>query len=313
MIKILMNKLLLLLFLIIGLFINSCSKGEPETSGNTFTRVSHPNIAYGTKHPAQKMDIYLPAAKGPHPVVVMIHGGGWVMGDKQEYKTSNKTEALLTRDYAVVAINYRLSGVAKFPAQIQDVKAAVRFIKAKAATYNLNPNKIGAWGTSAGGHLTALLATSSGVRSLEDYTIGDTTKSSKIQAGIDWFGPTDFLKMDEQAIAQGCGATSANHNQANSPESQLMGFPIQTKPSITQTANPITYVSTDDSPLYIVHGTEDCTVPKEQGTILFDAILSKMIIPVQLGIFGSSGHGTGTFEKIETVNKMIDFLDKYLK
>jgi acetyl esterase/lipase len=263
---------------------------------------------------AQKVDVYTPKAVAPFPVVVLIHGGGWVQGDKMEYKTSIKTEALLARGYAVVAVNYRLSGVAKFPAQIQDVKAAVRWIRANAATYKFNPDKIGAWGTSAGGHLTALLATSSGINALEDLTQGDATKSSTIQAAVDWFGPTDLLQMDAQTIAQSCGANNATHNGPNSPESSLMGYPIQTQPNLVQLANPITYVTSNDPPMYIAHGLGDCTVPRAQGQILYDALLAaKGATDIRLNMLSASGHGTGQFEDIATVNLMVDFLDKYLK
>jgi acetyl esterase/lipase len=272
------------------------------------------DLAYATLHNAQKLDVYTPAAVGPYPVVVLIHGGGWVQGDKGEYKTSQKTEALLLRGYAVVAINYRLSFVAKFPAQIQDVKAAIRWIKANAAAYNLNPNKIGAWGTSAGGHLTALLATSGTVTTLEDLTLGDATKSSKIQAAIDWFGPTDLLQMDAQTIAQGCGTTAATHNGVNSPESQLMGYAIQTQRALVQLANPIHYVTNEDTPIYIEHGIGDCTVPYNQGKILYDSLVAvKGTTDVKFKLLTASGHGTGQFETIEAVNAMIDFLDVYLK
>ncbi len=270
------------------------------------------NVAYANANIAQKLDIYTPAAKPPFPVVVMIHGGGWVMGDKQEYATSIKTEALLSRGYAVVAVNYRLSGVAKFPAQIQDVKAAVRFIRAHSAIYKLNANKIGAWGTSAGGHLTALLATSGGINSLDNFSYGDSTQSSKVQAAVDWFGPTDFLQMDAQSVMQGCGA--GGHNLANSPESMLMGYPIQTQPLLVQVANPITYISNDDPPIYIAHGMNDCTVPRGQAQIFYDALIPvKGTADVKLNFLTSSGHGTGQFENVSFVNIMVDFFDKYLK
>jgi acetyl esterase/lipase len=272
------------------------------------------DIAYGTLHAAQKVDVYTPKAVAPFPVVVLIHGGGWVQGDKQEYKTSIKTEALLARGYAVVAVNYRLSGVAKFPAQIQDVKAAVRWIRANATTYKFNPDKIGAWGTSAGGHLTALLATSGGINTLEDFTQGDATKSSTIQAAVDWFGPTDFLQMDAQTIAQGCGTNNATHNLASSPESSLMGYPIQTQPTLVQVANPITYVTSNDPPMYIAHGLGDCTVPRAQGQILYDALLAaKGATDIRVNMLSASGHGTGQFEDVAFVNVMVDFFDKYFK
>jgi acetyl esterase/lipase len=272
------------------------------------------DISYGTLHSSQKVDVYTPKAVAPFPVVVLIHGGGWVQGDKMEYRTSIKTEALLARGYAVVAVNYRLSNVAKFPAQIQDVKAAVRWIRANATTYNFNPNKIGAWGTSAGGHLTALLATSGGINALEDLTQGDATKSSTIQAAVDWFGPTDFLQMDAQTIAQGCGASAAIHNAANSFESNLMGYAIQTQPTLVQVANPITYVTTNDPPMYIAHGLGDCTVPRAQGQILYDALVAiKGTTDLKINMLSNSGHGTGQFEDIAFVNVMVDFFDKYFK
>jgi acetyl esterase/lipase len=275
-------------------------------------RVVTKDIAYGTLHAAQKMDIYLPAALPPYPVVVLIHGGAWVSGDKQGYSGSTTLEALLSRGYAAVAINYRLSSVAKYPAQIQDVKAAIRFLRANATTYKLNPNKIGAWGGSAGGHLTALLATSGGINALEDFTIGDATQSSKIQAAVDWFGPTDFLQMDAQSVATNCGI--GGHDFANSPESMLMGFMIQTQPAKVQLANPITYITNDDPPIYIAHGLGDCTVPRLQSQILYDAlIVVKGTTDVKLNMLANSGHGTGQFETAATNNLMIDFFDKYFK
>jgi acetyl esterase/lipase len=302
--------------LLSSLLFSNCKKNSTEVTVPVIIpgKTTKFDIAYATLYTAQKLDIFTPAAVGPYPVIVLIHGGGWVQGDKQEYRTSPKTTALLDRGYAVVSINYRLSGVAKFPAQIQDVKAAVRWIRANADSYNFNPDKIGAWGTSAGGHLTALLATSGGVNALEDFTTGDAAQSSKIQAAVDWFGPTDFLQMDAQTITQGCNANAATHNGANSPESALMGYPIQTQPALVQLANPITYVTNDDPPVYIAHGLSDCTVPRLQGQILYDALVAiKGTTGVKLNMLASSGHGTGQFEDIATVNLMIDFFDKYFK
>jgi acetyl esterase/lipase len=299
------------------LFFSNCKKNNAthvNPSVMVPDRTTKFDVAYGTIHTAQKLDIYTPAGLGTYPVVVMIHGGGWVQGDKGEYKTSPKTETLLSRGYAVVAVNYRLSFAAKFPAQIQDVKAAIRWVRANATTYNFNPNKIGAWGTSAGGHLAALLSTSGGVTALEDLTIGDATQSSKIQAGVDWFGPTDLLQMDAQTIAQGCSANNATHNSVNSPESQLMGYAIQTQPALVQLANPVTYVTSEDPPIYIAHGMGDCTVPRGQSQVLYDALIAvKGTTDVKLNLLSASGHGTGQFENSTTVNLMVDFFDKYFK
>jgi acetyl esterase/lipase len=308
-----MKKITSLLLFSAILFAISCKKNKTTPQPEPIPeRAKFVNIPYATAHNAQQLDIYLPAALPPYPVAVMIHGGGWVIGDKQEYNTSIKTEALLTRGYAVVAINYRLSGVAKFPAQIRDVKAAIRFIKANATTYKFNPNKIGAWGTSAGGHLTALLATSGGINTLEDLTMGNATQNSKIQAAVDWFGPTNFLQMDAQSIIQGCGA--GGHDLVNSPESQLMGYAIQTQSALVAFANPITYITSDDPPIYIAHGNNDCTVPRNQSLIFYNALTPLLgTTNIKLNNLTASGHGTGQFENAATVNLMIDFLDIYLK
>jgi acetyl esterase/lipase len=301
------------LLLCIAIFTN-CKKSNTQDIVPEIipARMSYPDLAYATQHVAQKLDLYLPATKGPYPIVLLIHGGGWVSGDKQGYKTGQILEALLSRGYAVAAINYRLSGVAKYPAQIQDVKAAVRWVRANAVKYKINSDKIGAWGSSAGGHLTALLATSGGINALEDFSLSDSNQSSTIQAAVDWFGPTDFLQMDAQTVAQNCGI--GGHDFANSPESMLMGFAIQTQPEKVQLANPITYISNDDPPMYIAHGMNDCTVPRGQSQILYDAIVAtKGSTGVKLNLLSASGHGTGQFETAATVALMIDFLDQYLK
>jgi acetyl esterase/lipase len=314
-----MKKLNLALLILCVILLSNCKKttdtNTPEPAPTVLPEITKTfDIAYGTLHAAQKIDIYTPKAVAPFPVVVLIHGGGWVQGDKMEYRTSQKTEALLARGYAVVAVNYRLSGIAKFPAQIQDVKAAVRWIRANANTYKFNIDKIGAWGTSAGGHLTALLATSGGINALDNLTQGDATKSSVIQAAVDWFGPTDLLQMDAQTLAQGCSANNATHNSPNSPESSLMGYPIQTQPTLVQAANPITYVTSNDPPMYISHGLGDCTVPRAQGQILYDALLvAKGATDIKIEMLSASGHGTGQFENLTYVNLMVDFFDKYLK
>ncbi len=316
-IKFFMKIIFALLFFILST--TSCKKSDdknqPTTDGSQLPeKTTKYDIAYGNIHNAQKLDVFTPAATAPFPVVVLIHGGGWSQGDKQVYRNGTVLVSLLARGYAVIAINYRLSGVAKYPAQIQDVKAAIRWVKSNAIAYKLNPDRIGAWGSSAGGHLTALLATSGGVNALEDFTIGDVSKNATIKAAINWFGPTDFLQMDAQAIAQECGAASATHNSINSPESLLMGFSIKNNPVAVQLANPVYYVTADDPPMYLAHGLADCTVPYNQSKILYVALVNaKGTTDIKYELLTNSGHGTGKFETAETINKMIDFLDIYLK
>jgi acetyl esterase/lipase len=161
------------------------------------------DIPYATLSDAQKLDIYLPdEGSGPFPVIVSIHGGAFMGCDKADTQVLPVLEGL-KRGYAVVAVNYRLSWEAKFPAQVHDVKAAVRWIRANAQRYHLDPDKIAAWGSSAGGYLASMLGTSAGVQELEGLSLGNPEQPSHVQAVVAWFGPTDFLKMDEQLAERG--------------------------------------------------------------------------------------------------------------
>ena len=271
------------------------------------------DVAYANKSSAQKLDIFLPSTgKVPYPVLIWIHGGGWKSGDKSQFrKTINKAE-LLARGYAVVVINYRLSGEAKFPAQIYDVKAAIRWIKANAPVYQLNPDKIGVWGSSAGGHLSALAGTSGGVAELEDLSLGNQDYSSRVHAVVDWFGPVDLLKLDKMALAQGC--PSSDHNSVDSAESELIGYQITKRPDLAAKANPITYISNDDPPFFIEHGLRDCTIAHRQSQLLYDNLLPILgSRKVKIKFLSETGHGGGKFGNIATVKEAVDFLDTCLK
>jgi acetyl esterase/lipase len=232
---------------------------------NTYTKIADLNYANDALI-SHRLDLYIPdGATAPLPVIVWVHGGGWSIGSKELLATDYQLR-YARNGYALVSINYRLTGQAIFPAQIHDSKAAIRWIRANAAQYNLDPTRIGVWGSSAGGHLVALLGTSNDVVDMEGAVGTNLQYSSRVQAVVDWFGPTDFLQMDTQAIAQGC--VGSTHNAANSPESILVGCPIQTCPTAVQRANPMTYFTPDDPPFFIQHGAADCTVPRGQSQIL---------------------------------------------
>ncbi|MEJ2704593.1 MAG: alpha/beta hydrolase fold domain-containing protein [Sedimentisphaerales bacterium] len=201
------------------------------------------------------LDLYLPPKSSePLPVIVWIHGGGWRGGSKG---SGGRARPMVQRGYAVVDVGYRLSGEAIFPAQIEDCRAAVRWVRANAGKYGLDANRIGAWGSSAGGHLVALLGTAGDVKEFD--TEANHQYSSRVQAVCDWFGPTDFLQMDAHMLK----GSSLVHNAANSPESLLVGGPIQKEPykSLVKKADPITYVTKDDPPFLIMHGDKDMLVP----------------------------------------------------
>lgn len=205
------------------------------------------DIPYAGLSEAQKLDIYLPDdGNGPFPIILAIHGGGFMAGDKRDLQVEPMLNGL-KRGYAVVAINYRLSGEASWPAQIHDCKAAVRWIRANADKYKLDGHRIAAWGGSAGGHLASMLGTSAGVEKLEGVALGNTDESSHVQAVVNWFGPTDFLKMDDQLHESGA-VNPMIHSIPTSPESILLGNNLEDVPELVKEADPGTYVSADDPP-----------------------------------------------------------------
>jgi len=234
-------------------------------------------------HERQKLDLFLPSgATNPLPLIIWVHGGAWKAGSKENCPALR----YLDRGYAVASINYRLSQHAIFPAQIEDCKAAVRWLRAHAKEYNLDPNRFAAWGASAGGHLVALLGTAGDVKS---FDVGANLEfPSRVQAVVDFFGPTDFTQMSKYAPKDG----PFDHDAADSPESQLIGGAVPENKAQAAKANPITYVSADDPPFLIMHGDQDKLVPYQQSEIL-RAALQKAGVPVKFEIIKGAGHGFG--------------------
>ncbi len=249
-----------------------------------------------------KLDLYIPPhAKGvPLPVVVWVHGGGWHGGDKAR----NPGLALLAKGYASASINYRLTGVASFPAQIHDCKAAIRWLRANAEKYDLDPKRIGVWGASAGGHLAALLGTSGGSKVVEGKVGGNLDKSSRVQAVCDFFGPTDLLALAKHfKVAKDAGTDSLL--------TKLFGGAPEKHFGLVRLANPINFVSDDDPPFLIVHGDKDRLVPLSQSKLLHEA-LKESKVSSTLHVVKGGRHGPGVF--VPEVLKMVgEFFDKHLK
>ncbi|MFQ6036700.1 MAG: alpha/beta hydrolase fold domain-containing protein [Sedimentisphaerales bacterium] len=249
-------------------------------------------------HERHKLDLYLPQQQlsAPLPLIVWVHGGAWRGGSK------DRCPALwfLDKGYAVASINYRLSQHAIFPAQIEDCKAAIRWLRANAKRYSLAAERIGVWGSSAGGHLVALLGTTGDV---EEFEVGPNLDvSSRVQAVCDFFGPTDFLEM-------GRFPSKMNHYAADSPESKLIGGPVLQNKEACRRANPITYITKDDPPFLIMHGDKDMTVPINQSELFYDA-LKKAGVPVTFHTVSGAGHGFSGPE----IDKMVDdFFDTTIK
>ncbi len=285
-------------------FIFSVAVAE-ETMQSTPAQGSEGTIVYrdlpyvSGGHERQKLDLYLPKAEEKTPLIIRIHGGAWLAGSKE----SEGPQDYLRNGFAVASINYRLSQHAVFPAQIQDCKAAVRYLRANAQKYNLDPNRFGVWGASAGGHLAAMLGTTGDVN---EFDVGENLSvSSRVQAVVDYFGPTDFLQMNEHRLPNGM-----IHNTADSPESKLIGGNIQDNREKVAKANPITYVTGDDAPFLIIHGDMDPLVPHHQSELL-EAALKKAGVPVLFYTVKGAGHGGFRDPNVLRLTKQ--FFEKHLK
>jgi acetyl esterase/lipase len=217
-----------------------------------------------------KMDVHYPQTMSkPAPVAVYVHGGSWSSGSKSDgFGMTDETE-LLARGYLVVSVDYRLAPQWKFPAQIQDVKCAIRFLRANAARFNLDPHRIGAWGNSAGGHLVALLGTTDPSAGFEGSG-GYPDQSSRIQAVVDMCGRADLRGMPADRARSVFGATDNNSD-------------------VLLRASPITFISNGDAPFLILHGDKDGTVPPPLSQTLYDR-LKAASVPATLVTVKNADH-----------------------
>jgi acetyl esterase/lipase len=287
--------------------------GPPPMMDTSIYKRKWLDVPYAHSSPNQCLDIYLPdEEEGPFPVIAVIHGGAFMMGNKRDVQQLPMLEGL-KRGYAVVCIEYRLSGETIFPAQILDCKAAIRFIRANAQKYGFDPRRIAAWGGSAGGHLSSLVGTSAGVKELEDLSMGSPAEDCSVQAVVDWYGPTeDFLKMDEELKTSGCGVP--DHSAPESPESMLLGSLITEVPELVRKASPMTYVSAKTPPFLIQHGLLDQLVPVQQSFNFAAAIekaagKERVILELLPGVY----HADPAFETPQNTERVLDFLDSVLK
>lgn len=249
-------------------------------------------------HPRQKLDLYLPKQDDskPLPIVIWIHGGGWQRGTKDML---NRQAIVLQNGFALASVNYRLTNHAPFPAQIHDCKAAIRFLRTHADQYGIDPDRFGAWGSSAGGHLVSLLGTSGGVAALEG-DLGETAASSHVQAVCDWFGPSDMVMM---------GRLQGPHEKPKfeNPKSaiaKLVGGPLSQRQDVARQSSPATYISQDDAPFLIMHGDQDPLVPLEQSET-FHRLLTESNVRSNLITIEGAGHAF--FTEPEQLQHVVDF------
>jgi acetyl esterase/lipase len=235
-------------------------------------------------------------------VIAYIHGGAWLAGDRAGGH-GRLAGYVAGGEYAGVSIGYRLTREAIWPAQIHDCKAAIRWVRANAKKYNLDPDRIAVMGDSAGGHLVAMLGTSGGVKELEGDLGAHKDVSSRVQCVVDLFGPSDLLAMKDFP-------SSLNHDSASSPEGKLVGGRVSDRKDVAIAASPVTYVSPDDPPFLIIHGNRDMVVPYNQSERLSAAMKKAK---VECHFIPIDGGGHGGFHNPEVQNRERQFFDRHLR
>ncbi len=269
---------------------------------------TYSNVVYASKSSSNKLDIYIPSTgTRPFPTIVIIHGGGFSGGDKGP--ESRYANAMVSRGFVVACMNYRLSSEAIFPAQIYDVKAAIRFLKAHASTYSMDTSKFATWGESAGGGLAALAGTSCGDSIVEDLTMGNSNYNSNVKAVVDFSGCIDFLTMNKQWTELGV-TNGLDYDTSTSYASILVGGAIQTKKDLCNEFNAETYITTDDGYFWLEHGTADNTIPYLQSKVFADSL--RKVIPsgrVSLHIIAGAGHVDDKFFTDSNLDSIANFLN----
>lgn len=269
------------------------------------------DIPYSGGSEYQKLDIALPAeGGGPFPVVVFIHGGGWYYGDKHNVHTTVAWDNIPPAGFALVSVNYRLTTEASWPAQIYDCKAAIRYIRAHAAEYKLDANRIAVWGNSAGGQLSAVLAATNGNPDYEDPAMGCTNESSAVQAACIWYGIFDFTAFEgmwKRILKPGMTRAEEGYDATG----KLLSGKAAAANKNAVHASAKYQVHADMPPMFLMHGTSDNVVPYLQSVEFFERYLQcNDHKKIHLELIEGAGHGGPDFWS--NVPKMLEFLKRNL-
>lgn len=247
-----------------------------------------------------KLDLYRPVGAASPPLVVWVHGGAWRAGSKDSMPLGE----LVKRGFAIASVDYRLSPVAEFPAQVHDCKAAIRFLRAKENQYGYDASRIGIAGSSAGGHLVAEIGVTNGHPKLEGTVGQHLDQSSSVQAIVDYYGPTNFLTILKQSTPHGLSVRV--------PALQLLlGSQPEENPVLAKLASPVFHVDKDDPPLLMIHGDHDPQVPINQSHELHGRY-KEIGIPVQLEVIHGGAHGGPGFYDDARIELVEQFFAKHL-
>lgn len=261
---------------------------------NSFT--STKDIPYASANNSDLLlDIYLPNNVDNPKLIIWIHGGAWLAGDKE-----NPPMAFVKKGYALASVNYRLSGEAKFPGMAHDIKASIRFLRAKAIEYGYNADKIVIAGSSAGGHLVALVGVTNNHHELEGIVGNYLDESSSVQGVIDLYGPTNFMTILHQSTPHGM-------NVRVPALKQLLGDTPENVPDLAKLASPVFHVDKSDPPLLILHGNKDPQVPINQSHELENEYQKKNL-SVKMVVVYEGEHGGDEFNKEKYQTIIFDFL-----
>lgn len=268
---------------------------------------------------AQVLDLTVPGGHlGPRPVVVFVHGGGWESGSRTMWESSDGANfaalraLLLERGWATVSVDYRLSGTARMPAQLHDVKAAVRWVHAHAGRYGLDRDRIAVMGDSAGAHLAQLLGTTRGQAAHEGDLGVKNGARSDVVAVVSYYGVSDLRRLVSDRVAAGCGQGSAG---PTSPEGRLLGADPAASAGRARAdaASPLTYVSSEAAPTLMFHGKQDCVVPAAQSERAV-AALRRAGVPADLVLVDGAHHADPVFfTRPELQRRTLDFLAQHFE
>ena len=268
------------------------------------------NCPYGEEK-RQSLDIYLPnKGDGPFPAVLFLHGGGWAFGDKGDAQLLPFIGGV-ERGYAVVGVGYRLLPQIRYPDNLFDVKAALRWTAENADAYLINPERVALSGASAGAHLAMMAAFTQGQAVFEGAPL---TKTCRIRAVVDQYGPTDFLKQTAQFDASGYPRMRAPDDDAQDSVDSLLGVRLKSVPNLARFINPIDHVHPGIPPVLLQHGRYDPCIPYQQATELYDKIIRTAGHGMaELELSETYTHADPGFAERESVERIFAFLDKHLK